>query len=318
MIDYNQLAEKAKHYGFGDLGVCGIAGFEAQKALVERQPSLKERKQLQFDPRSQYPWATALLVLLWPYAPAPLPSGDCVFIDNYYYASNRAYHAANELADWLIEAGYQAKANVSFPARTSALRARLGIIGHNGMLIHPEYGSRVVIILLATDAISAAEDIKAETGTCLQCGKCVHACPTGAIDNEGMCHPERCLRNHMMEGTVVPLHVREKMELKLLGCDACQRVCPMQPHTVCTSGSNMHLNQLVTLDSSVFRNAIDSLSEQVGRNVARPQRVRAQAAILAGNSRSPAYKDVLREWASSTHEAVRDHALWALSAIEES
>ena len=59
------------------------------------------------------------------------------------------------------------------------------------------------------------------------------------------------------------------------------------------------------------------LAEEIGRNAARPQRVRAQAALLAGNRRRVSDLPVLRAWAGSTFDAVAEHAAWAIRRIEE-
>ena len=139
---------------------------------------------------------------------------------------------------------------------------------------------------------------------------------SGALEGSGMAHPERCLRNYMMEGMVVPEAARAKMGMKLVGCDMCQRVCPMQ--TGEESGENMafQLDDFLTADETAFRESVSRLGGVIGRNMARPQRVRAQAALLAGNRGRARDLDVLRGWVESDFEAVREHAKWAIQQIE--
>ena len=50
--------------------------------------------------------------------------------------------------------------------------------------------------------------------------------------------------------------------------------------------------------------------------MARPQRVRAQLALICGNIGSEKDLPVLREWAQSEFDAVKTHALWAIEQIE--
>ena len=310
------IGRMARACGFSKLGVCGVSAFARARDRVNAQPPLSERRQLRFEPGLECPWATALLVLLWPYAPAAVPEGSGVFIDSYYAASNAAYHAARELEKAMQGRGWRAQANVSFPAKEAAVRAGLGIIGRSSLLITPEYGTRVVIILMATDAVAAPDgDNGPERASCADCGRCRLACPTGAIDGDGMSHPERCLRNYMMEGIAVPEHTRPLMGMKLLGCDACQRVCPMQtlpeePQSVCLT-----LEELVTQDDAAFSRAVARLAGCIGKNVARPQRVRAQAALLAGNRGLAGDLPVLERWAQSEMPVVREHARWAIRRI---
>ena len=317
----------AHELGFAEAALCRADAFDDVRAAVSQQPVIRERNQLRFDPLAEYREAKSLAVLLWPYRPAPIPQRREVFIDSYYDASNAAYHAAQELESRAVAAGGFLRANVPYPAREAAVRAGMGIIGKNGLLITPSYGTRVVIILLATDLPFTQADKKPNKATpdgnslheektgCSACGRCKKACPVNAIDMEGPNHPERCLRNFMMEGVVVPEDAREKMGMRLIGCDICQRICPMQPDLSCDAHAPVLLDDFVTLDEEAFSQNIKHLAERIGRNTARPQRVRAQAALLAGILCDPAYQPILERWAQSPFEAVREHALWALERI---
>ena len=120
----------------------------------------------------------------------------------------------------------------------------------------------------------------------------------------------------MMEGIVVPVHLRERMGMRLIGCDVCQRVCPMQPVQPEQRQQRYELSRFMDEEKSQFSEAVLQLAEEIGRNAARPQRVRAQAALLAGNSGNPAYLPILRQWEQSAFEAVRVHAQWAIERLE--
>lgn len=115
----------------------------------------------------------------------------------------------------------------------------------------------------------------------------------------------------MMEGIVAPEYLREKMGMRLIGCDICQRVCPMQPKFESGRTLGLKLDELATTDPVVFSASIQKLSAEIGRNAARPQRVRAQAALLAGNSGEKKYLPILEAWSQLPFEAVAEHARWA-------
>lgn len=319
MTDEKTLKLWAKALGFCDAALCSAEEFTLTKAIAQGQPPIAERRQLKYAPHDDDPRIKSLAVLLWSYQPAALPKGREVFIDSYYEASHAAYHASRRLEAKLREAGCFAQANVAYPAREAAVRAGMGIIGQSSMLITPEHGTRVVIILMATDIETDRKDRKQENKSCLRCGRCAEFCPSGAIDQHGMMHPERCLRNHMMEGSVVPEAVRSKMGMVLIGCDICQRVCPMQPRY--DSGkqneASFTLDEFVTNDQQQFKETVLRLGQLIGKNAARPQRVRAQAALLAGNSKDPAYLPVLECWSEMPFEAVSEHAKWSITEIRK-
>jgi len=315
---YSTIENYAHELGFAAAGLCNANVFVEQRELVRKQPQLRERKQLLFDPAADYPWAKSLLVLLWPYGQASVPEEqDRVFVDRYYSASNRAYQAAKELERRIMESGIRAKANVPYPAKAAAVRAGLGVIGDHSLLINPDHGTRVVIILIALDINAPDAENFTDKQSCLHCGKCTAACPTGAIQKGGMTHPERCLRNYMLEGVVVPEHMRSQMGMKLVGCDMCQRVCPMQPAHNSEQGLSFCLDDFLTTNEEYFKESVSRLASVIGKNVARPQRIRAQAALLAGNRKCVADLSVLREWMNSDFETVRVHAAWACSQIEQ-
>lgn len=315
-MDKATFVSLARQAGFGKMGFCSTREFDIERQHVMESPPIEERKQLRFVPEEDYPQAKSLAVLLWGYTPAANEENACVQVDGYYFASNAAYHAARELEAQVRAAGGFAQANVSYPAREAAVRAGMGIIGNNGLLITPEFGTRVVIILMATDIVNDENDHIAEQKEhCLRCEKCAKACPAGAIDSSGMHFPEKCIRNFMMEGVIAPEHLRAKMGMRLVGCDICQRVCPLQPQFTQGKQLGLTLDELMTANQTEFSQAIAKLSCEIGRNAARPQRVRAQAALLAGNSKNAKYLPVLREWAKLPFPAVSEHARWAIEQI---
>lgn len=313
-VDVDKLRNWALDAGFAQCSLCDARDFDQERLRVAQQPPLAERRQLRFSPREDWPQVKSLAVLLWPYRQAAPAKQGAVWIDSYYAASNAAYHAARRLEDRLSQVGAFARANVSYPAKRAAVRAGLGFIGKNDLLITPGYGTRVVIILMATD-VDAPRAPAHQDRTCMSCGRCAAACPSGALGLEGMSHPERCMRNFTMEGVVVPEQLRKRMGMCLLGCDLCQRVCPMQPGAGQADEPSFALDDFMTADDAAFSAAVARLAAQIGRNAARPQRVRAQAALLAGNSANPAYLPVLRAWAKSDFDAVRAHAQWALDHL---
>lgn len=65
--------------------------------------------------------------------------------------------------------------------RLTAVAAGLGEIGWNGLVLTPEYGSRVRFFALITDASLVPDQLYTGPALCKRCFRCVEACPAKAI-----------------------------------------------------------------------------------------------------------------------------------------
>ncbi len=110
--------------------------------------------------------------------------------------------------------------------RHAAAVAGLGMLGDNGLLIHPRYGSFVFIGELLTDAppaaMGASEPRKAQR--CCGCGACTRACPTGCLDGNG----GECLSAITQKKGELTLQEQTLVRAggSVWGCDCCQLACP--------------------------------------------------------------------------------------------
>jgi len=106
----------------------------------------------------------------------------------------------------------------------AAAYAGLGVIGKNNLLINEKYGSFVFIGEIVTDL--EIEYSCHEIKGCIDCGKCVSACPS---DNLKSFEREMCLSRITQKKS--ELTQNEKALIKRCGsawgCDICSIVCPM-------------------------------------------------------------------------------------------
>lgn len=109
-----------------------------------------------------------------------------------------------------------------------ARMAGLGFIGTNNYLIIPGQGLHFVLgALLWTGEPDDGYDTPC-TADCLRCGRCVRACPTGALSDSGRLDARRCLSYLTVESrSVLPDGINTGG--RLFGCDTCRRVCPHEP-----------------------------------------------------------------------------------------
>jgi len=83
--------------------------------------------------------------------------------------------------------------------RHAALAAGLGNFGRNNLVLHPEFGSRVIFSVVLTD-LRLDGDTAVADRICSDCDDCVESCPGGALEEEGRTDVMKCLRNSQPYG----------------------------------------------------------------------------------------------------------------------
>ncbi|MFP3936862.1 MAG: tRNA epoxyqueuosine(34) reductase QueG [Phycisphaerae bacterium] len=184
-----------------------------------------------FDPRLLVEGARSVICVALSYAPPPDAPERAVA----RFARGRDYHRVakqrlHRLMDRLreIEPGFSGRAFVDsapLAERSLAVSAGLGWIGRNGCLIVPELGSYVVLGEIVCNLPLEADEPLG--GGCGDCGRCVEACPTGALRGDGTMDARMCVSYLTTEHHgEIDQRLQAKMGVRLFGCDACQRVCP--------------------------------------------------------------------------------------------
>ncbi len=118
--------------------------------------------------------------------------------------------------------------NSPIPEVKAAIHAGLGVRGLNGLFITPDYGSWVFIGEIVSTREYNYPQLTDEELVCIKCGKCVNACPTHAISDNGI-DTQKCLSFiTQKKGELTP---EQELLIKnsgcAWGCDICQNVCPM-------------------------------------------------------------------------------------------
>ena len=136
--------------------------------------------------------------------------------------------------------------------RALAVRAGLGIIGKNRMLVNPRLGPQIFLGEIVTN-IELDPD-KPLKDSCPDCGKCVAACPTGALKPDGSFDATKCISYLTIEAnTDVPAELAPKIGNHLFGCAECLRACPYQQKAPTRANKEfVHHTEWAELDLNEF------------------------------------------------------------------
>jgi epoxyqueuosine reductase QueG len=102
--------------------------------------------------------------------------------------------------------------------RHAAVMAGLGELGVSNLLITPEFGPRVRLVSVITEAPLKPSPLM-QSRVCNRCYKCVEACPAHALTPEGIVDKERCWKQL--------LKTRKKLGVSETICGICVKVCPI-------------------------------------------------------------------------------------------
>lgn len=203
--------------------------------------------------------------------------------------------------------------------RELARRAGLGRIGENCTLITTRYGSYVALGTILLDR--ALEPDEPAEDSCLSCGRCREACPTGALAAPFILDPRRCLSYLTQASGVIPATARPLLGTRLYGCDRCQEVCPLNeaaaasPHREVAFSffpARPLLLPLLQMTQKEFAQTI-GLTSAGWRGKTTLQR---NAAVALGNSGDEAAIPALgRLLKNDCRILLRLHAAWALGRI---
>jgi len=166
---------------------------------------------------------TSSIVFFIPYSPYR-KNDKRVFIDAYYKTSNEVYHLTNKIIKELNAVGIDAEREKAHIYKKVAAESGLVSPLKTTLTANEKYGTKIVLSVIKVKGIYEIK--KKCPDLCIQCNKCVRACPTGAITDEGF-KREKCLREMQNLKLLISDEDLKKMGLKVLGCDICQRACPV-------------------------------------------------------------------------------------------
>ena len=129
--------------------------------------------------------------------------------------------------------------------RALGVRAGLGWIGKNGMLINRNLGSYFFMGELLLN-VKLPFNKNEEKNRCGKCNLCIDSCPVGAINQNKTIDSNKCISYHTIENKgIIPKKIIQKQNGWIFGCDICQEVCPWNKKAKSTEETEFQPSELL-------------------------------------------------------------------------
>jgi len=337
-----RLKQTALSLGFDVAGICSATASPHSDFFARwldaghagEMDYLRRRSEERCDPRRLLPDCRSILAVgLNSYLPHESPSapGRAIFAR---YAQRTDYHdlmldRLRRLLDWLASETGQSPESLGRAyvdtgpvlEREWAAAAGLGWIGKNGCLIHPEYGSWLLLgeLLLTIDL---APDVQQVVSRCGTCNRCIEACPTKAFTAPYNLDARRCISYLTIEHRgSIPTDVRPLVGQRVFGCDLCQDVCPWNTR-FSQPPSDGEFQPRQELVAPLLIELMEASEEEFRRRFRGTPITRAKrrglmrnVAVALGNLGDPTARPVLQLALDDVEPLVVEHAAWALEQL---
>ena len=192
-------------------------------------------------------------------------------------------------------------------------------------MINPKFGSYFVIgeLLLNLEIkFDNTDEIKPpDFSICGNCTKCIDACPTNAIVENGILNVNRCLQFISENLILVEEEIRKKWKNRLYGCTDCLDVCPYnrnlkptaEKHSIGLVGSKFNLIEILKMNEQEWDETFSN--NQIGK---KDRLAIIKNAILAiGNLKCTSAKEILYKMLNHKNDIIRAYTFWALGIIDK-
>ncbi|MEN8144726.1 MAG: tRNA epoxyqueuosine(34) reductase QueG [Gemmatimonadota bacterium] len=308
-----------------------------EMAYMARQDTVRRR----LEPAAALPGCRTVIMVSLLYGPSDAPPTDAdadAFLRPILaqYSQGRDYHSVFEERLSRFSESIRAlhpaaaiKAYVDYGPvleRDHAQRAGLGWIGKNTMLIHPTYGSWLLLGELLTD-LAIEPDAAFLPDHCGTCERCIEACPTGAIRGPRELDARLCISYLTIElKGAIPEKLRPMIGQRVFGCDICQDVCPWNTgpepadtapfafgQPLAPASMALWAEQLLEMSDEEFaRRYEDTALSRPGRSG-----LLRNVCVGLGNSGQPEALGLLERCLADRSPLVVEHAAWAIRRLRE-
>jgi epoxyqueuosine reductase len=332
MLSSTNIKEKLLYLGYSGAGVIPAVDFDEYIPTLEKRIESFPHSAEMYKPLSgmaKVPTeAKSIIAATRKYTQYKIPESLSGRIGKMYLFDRRLEHSTErkafaEFAKYLSDGGVKT-IHSSVPARWAAVKAGLGFFGDNNFIYTPD-GSYVLIDIWLVDAALEYDvpDIKTVSAKKLcgeNCGKCIAACPTGALDGKHSMDMGKCVaRFSFTESAILTEDIHTDMGQWLYGCDACQDACPMNKGKL--KGSEdfpglseienlLGLENIIEMNRETYLKTIQPWFFYIGEEGQWLWRRNALRAMI--NSGDEKYHGIIQKYADNPDTRLRDVAKWGI------
>lgn len=338
----SQIKEFALDIGYSRVGITPADGFpEYITELTNRQRMYDfyikgpYRPLTGAEPRSLMPSAKSVITTVYDYSRRNFPQGLTDKIGRVYQA--RCYNAPPEringarpqlMRNFLRRLGCEVGEKISLPERLAAARSGIVNYGRNNFAYAEGIGSFIYLTSFIVDIELEYDSPSVVVGCPEGCSLCMKACPTQAIYEPLKLNPCRCIAfntfitQEHMAGSYIEPEIRDKMGVKVHGCDICQEACPRNRARLIANmpedaflmnlAADFSLTKMLKMPDEFYWSRVKPLMYNYIKEKKYFQR---NAAIALGNLGDPAFIPDLGEAMYDPEELVRSYTAWALGKI---
>ncbi len=242
------MSESAKSAGFIDMGVAKVEKLDNYSSTFEKYLNegmcasmeyLKKNLDKRLDPSLLLDNAKSVLCFLAPYGGNGDRVASFALGKNYHTVlKNKLFPILKQLESIAPECGVKEFIGRMFVdsapllERAWAIKSGLGFIGCNNFLISPQYGLRTLIgVILCNipfdffDCEELRQKCTSQPEECGSCGKCIEACPTGALHKYSL-DARKCISYHTIESKELYDKMPVDFAGQIFGCEKCLTACP--------------------------------------------------------------------------------------------
>lgn len=199
--------------------------------------------------------------------------------------------------------------------REVAIRCKLGYRGKNYSIINDKIGGMFFIGYMITSLPFEnwnADDIEI-TSDCGECNRCIKACPTGALTENGFDY-KKCVSYITQKSGVLTDKEYESIGMQIYGCDMCQKVCKKNKFNYKTDYSAYpDIEHLLGLSNKEF----NSVYKKTAAGWRGKKILQRNAVAVLGNLKNIKALPVLYELLNDSRIEISSTAKWAIDKIEK-